>query len=287
LFYSVKYIAQVIAASSTELVDASIVYLLIDSRKIVFPKTSLFFALAGPRRDGHTYIHDVYERGVRNFVVSQQIDESLYPQANFLLVNDVLTALQTLAAHHRNQFQYPVIGITGSNGKTIVKEWLYLLLQANENIVRSPRSYNSQVGVPLSVWQMQSEHTLGIFEAGISTVGEMDALANIIQPTIGILTNIGDAHSEGFANDVEKLQEKLKLFTHCKQLVYCKDALPTRVNIKILINTYTQLFSWSKGSGNTTNYERIKAQQSNRNCLFIPSTIIFNSYSICRYCFGR
>lgn len=244
--YSVQHIAQIIASSNTELVDANIEYLLIDSRKIVFPNTSLFFALAGPRRDGHSYIKEVYERGVRNFVVSQKIDTTLYPQANFLLVNYVLKALQTLATHHRSQFHYPVIGITGSNGKTIVKEWLYQLLQADENIVRSPRSYNSQVGVPLSVWQMQNQHTLGIFEAGISTVGEMDALANVIQSTIGILTNIGEAHSEGFANDAEKLEEKLQLFTHCQQLVYCKDALPVGVKIEALVNASTQLFSWSK-----------------------------------------
>jgi len=246
LSYSVKHIAQVIAASNKELVDATIEYLLIDSRKIVFPETSLFFALTGPRRDGHTYIKEVYGRGVRNFVVSQKVDAELYPNANFLLVNDVLKALQTLASHHRGQFHYPVIGITGSNGKTIVKEWLYQLLQADENIVRSPRSYNSQVGVPLSVWQMQSQHTLGIFEAGISTVGEMEALANIIQPTIGILTNIGEAHSEGFENDEEKLKEKLQLFAHCQQLVYCKDALPTGNNIEALLNPSIQLFSWSK-----------------------------------------
>jgi alanine racemase len=246
LSYSVQHIAQVIAASNTELVDATIEYLLIDSRKIVFPETSLFFALTGPRRDGHTYIKEVYGRGVRSYVVSQKVDAALYPNANFLLVNDVLKALQTLASHHRCQFHYPVIGITGSNGKTIVKEWLYQLLQSDENIVRSPRSYNSQVGVPLSVWQMQNEHTLGIFEAGISTVGEMEALANTIQPTIGILTNIGEAHSEGFANEIEKLQEKLKLFTYCQQLVYCKDALPSSVNVEALINASTTLFSWSK-----------------------------------------
>jgi alanine racemase len=251
LLYSIKHIAKIISASSAVLVEASIAYLLIDSRKIVFPATSLFFALSGPRRDGHTYIHEVYERGVRNFVVSQQIDTTLFPESNFLLVDDVLKALQILALQHRSQFYYPVIGITGSNGKTTVKEWLYQLLQANENIVRSPRSFNSQVGVPLSVWQMQSQHTLGIFEAGISTVGEMEALANIIQPTIGILTNIGEAHSEGFANDGEKLKEKLQLFTHCQQLVYCIEALPSDIHIEQLLNPSIQLFSWSKKEGAT------------------------------------
>ncbi len=244
--YSIQHIAKVIAASKVHLLDANIEYLLIDSRKIVFPTSSLFFALAGPRRNGHTYIQEVYERGVRNFVVSKKIDESLYPESNFLVVHNVLKALQIVASNHRNQFHYPVIGITGSNGKTIVKEWLYQLLQTYENIVRSPRSYNSQVGVPLSVWQMNNQHTLGIFEAGISTVGEMAVLENIIQPTIGILTNIGEAHSEGFANDTEKLQEKLKLFTHCNELVFCKDVLPTETAINTLVNSTIQFFSWSR-----------------------------------------
>ena len=140
------------------------------------------------------------------------IETSLYPEANFLLVNDTLDALQQLAAYHRQQFNIPVIGITGSNGKTIVKEWLYQLLHEDYNIVRSPKSYNSQIGVPLSVWQMNEQHTLAIFEAGISQQGEMEKLEKIIRPTIGVLTNIGEAHSEGFIDDDQKFKGKTELF---------------------------------------------------------------------------
>jgi alanine racemase len=239
--YSIQHILSIINASVTRVTDASIEYLLIDSRKIVFPSSSLFFALHGPRRDGHQFIKEVYERGVRNFIVQKGFDSSLFSGANFLEVEDVLKALQTLAAHHRSHFDIPVIGITGSNGKTIVKEWLYQLLQEDDNIVRSPRSYNSQVGVPLSVWQIDGQHTLGIFEAGISTTGEMLPLEQIIRPTLGVLTNIGEAHSEGFKDQTEKINEKLKLFTHCNQLVYCKESLPTEYH-----NETVQLFTWSR-----------------------------------------
>ena len=248
--YQINHIAQLISATALQNTDTNIDYLVIDSRKIIFPKTSLFFALVGARRDGHTYINEVYERGVRNFVVSQPIHEKNYPEANFLLVNDVQKALQILASAHRKQFAYPVIGITGSNGKTIVKEWLYQLLNDAEYIVRSPRSYNSQVGVPLSVWQMTSQHSLGIFEAGISTVREMQALEAIIKPTIGILTSIGEAHSEGFVNDIEKLTEKLQLFRHCKSLIYCKDSVSSLMDIEAskmqLFTSDIQFFSWSR-----------------------------------------
>ena len=248
--YSIYQIAQIISAQIAPQFDAEIDYLLIDSRKIIFPKTSLFFALSGPRRDGHNYIKDLYEQGLRNFVISQNLEATNYPEANFLLVNNVLQALQTLASVHRQQFSYPVIGITGSNGKTIVKEWLYQLLNDEYNIVRSPRSFNSQVGVPLSIWQMNKLYDLGIFEAGISTVGEMEVLEKIIQPTIGILTNIGDAHSEGFANDIEKLHEKLQLFRHCRQLVFCKDVVADLIDFDInnnsIFNDKIHLFFWSR-----------------------------------------
>src|SRR5260221_2169887 len=193
--------------------------LLLDSRKVHSPATSLFFALKGIRREGHQFIPEIYKKGVRNFVVSEKMDTIIYPQSNFLFVNDTLSALQQLAAYHRSQFNIPVIGITGSNGKTIVKEWLYQLLQEDFNIVRSPKSYNSQIGVPLSVWQMNEHHELAIFEAGISEPGEMQNLAKIIQPTIGILTNIGETHSGNFVNREEKLKEKLKLFTHANKVI--------------------------------------------------------------------
>lgn len=202
--------------------DAVIRELLMDSRKAVFPEFSLFFALKGPRRDGHTFIGEAYNKGIKNFVVSAQPAEQP-GDANIIVVKDVLAALQSLAAHHRNRFHIPVIGITGSNGKTVVKEWLNQLLNDRYNIVRSPKSFNSQIGVPLSVWQLNDAATLGIFEAGISQSNEMDNLQKIIQPDIGIFTNIGDAHAGGFLNNRQKIREKLRLFTKVKTLIYCRD----------------------------------------------------------------
>jgi Alr-MurF fusion protein len=204
--------------------NQKIEHLLIDSRKISFPETSLFFAIVGARHDGHDFIEDVYKAGVRHFVVSQNIDYQQFTDAVFIKVKNVLQALQALAAFHRSEFpDLKVIGITGSNGKTVVKEWLYQLLKDNYNIVRSPKSYNSQVGVPLSVWQIKPEHTLAIFEAGISEKGEMEKLERVIQPTIGLLTNIGSAHDEGFRSKAEKLQEKMMLFQNCDTFFYCKE----------------------------------------------------------------
>jgi alanine racemase len=195
-------------------------YLVTDSRRISFPASSLFIALQTSLRNGHTYIREAYNRGVRHFMVQQEGVPPEFTDADFILVGDTLAALQQLAAQHRQQFTYPVIGITGSNGKTIVKEWLYQLLQADESIVRNPRSYNSQIGVPLSVWQMNTTHTLGIFEAGISQPGEMEVLQRIIQPVYGILTNLGEAHNEGFTGMEEKLQQKMLLFRNV-QVLFC------------------------------------------------------------------
>ncbi len=230
-------------------------HLVVDSRKIVFPQTSLFFALRGPRRDGHPFIKEAYEKGVRNFVISRRIDTTIFPEANFFKVTDVLKTLQILAAIHRANFNCPVIGITGSNGKTIVKEWLYQLLSVDYNIVRSPRSYNSQIGVPLSVWQMNEQHTLGIFEAGISAPREMPVLAGIIQPTIGILTNIGEAHNGGFVDMKQKVLEKLQLFAICKYLIYCKDSIDDHLdmdeNKHTLFHQTIELFSWSRETNAT------------------------------------
>lgn len=222
--YFIEHIASVIQGTVLqERRNDRIEQLLTDSRRLIFPKTSLFFALRGPRRDGHTFIDYLYHKGVRNFVVSEQPDLSLYADANFLLVQDALEALQKLTAYHRSRFNIPVIGITGSNGKTIVKEWLNQVLDQQFAIIRSPKSYNSQLGVPLSVWLMNESHELGIFEAGISRKGEMEKLETIIHPTIGILTNIGEAHSEGFAGISEKLQEKLRLFDNVSMLIYRND----------------------------------------------------------------
>ena len=198
-------------------------HLLYDSRKLVFPKNTLFIALSGKRRNGHQYIKNLYEQGVRSFLVEKKPNIKEMPEAGFVRVSDTLSALQDLATHHRSKFQIPVIGITGSNGKTIVKEWLSQLLKDRHNIIRSPQSYNSQIGVPLSVWNIAPNHTLGIFEAGISQPKEMSQLASIIQPTIGIFTNIGDAHSGGFTSEKKKINEKLDLFKKASHLIYCQD----------------------------------------------------------------
>lgn len=219
--------------------DTIIEHLLIDSRKVHSPPGSLFFALTGPRRDGHQFIPELYDKGVRNFIISKKIKAADFGEANFILVNDSLEALQKLTAFHRKRFNIPVIGITGSNGKTIVKEWLYQLLHEKFNIVRSPKSYNSQIGVPLSIWQINPHHELAIFEAGISEPGEMEKLEKIIQPTIGILTNIGEAHSENFINREEKLNEKLKLFTHASKVIAKgDDAWITRQMLRAGVNSF-------------------------------------------------
>jgi Alr-MurF fusion protein len=232
--------------------DASIEHLLLDSRKLLFPASSLFFALHSSRRDGHAFITELHEKGVYNFIVSKDQGIDWPAGANIIWVNNTLQALQALAAHHRKQFHFPVIGITGSNGKTIVKEWLNQLLEEKYAIVRSPKSYNSQIGVPLSVWQMNSQHQLGLFEAGISQSGEMDKLEKIIRPTIGIFTNIGEAHSEGFLYLRQKVKEKLQLFTHVETLVYCSDYPEINGAVAELVQKIRnqpgdklQLFTWS------------------------------------------
>lgn len=222
--YSIKEIAKIVKAEVKPPVEAgNIIHLLTDSRNLAYPGSTLFVALVTSNRNGHQFIPALYQKGVRNFLISEEYNREEFPHANFLKVPDTLYALQNLAAFHRKKFQMPVIGITGSNGKTIVKEWLFQLLHEDYRIVRSPRSYNSQIGVPLSVWQMEPENTLAIIEAGISQPGEMTHLEKIIQPTIGIFTNIGDAHNEGFLNILQKIREKLVLFIHSKVLIYCKD----------------------------------------------------------------
>jgi alanine racemase len=237
--YPIKDIQQIIGAGGTIVTESTISTLLTDSRRISNAPEGLFFALSG-RRNGHEFVAEAYATGVRNFVVEQQMEIRM-PEANFLLVDNVLTALQKLAAHHRSRFNLEVIGITGSNGKTIVKEWLYQLLVADRTIVRNPKSYNSQIGVPLSVWQITDKDDLGIFEAGISTTDEMVKLEAIIKPAIGVLTHIGPAHDEGFKSRKEKVHEKLKLFKNCKLLVHNYDQLiDFKKNIPV-----ENCFSWS------------------------------------------
>ncbi len=217
-------IAGIIKADTNHIPHAVINWILNDSRAVSFPEESLFFALETKRNDGHKYIPELYKQNMRYFVVSKLLPEfNELKEAIFLQVNDTLKALQELAAAHRAAFQIPVIGITGSNGKTIVKEWLYQLLHSDYNIVRSPRSYNSQIGVPLSVWGLNENTELGIFEAGISEIDEMDKLQRIINPTIGIFTNLGDAHQENFKSLKQKAQEKIKLFINSEVIIYNND----------------------------------------------------------------
>lgn len=216
--YTISEIASILAYPLAEN-NQEIIYLAIDSRKITDAPHTLFFALSGPRRNGHHYISELYKKGVRNFVVAKSFDASPYPNAIFIKVEDSLLALQKIAAAHRSVFHYDVVGITGSNGKTIVKEWLYQLLHQEKTIVRSPKSYNSQIGVPLSVWEMSDAYNLAMIEAGISKPDEMERLEKIIRPTMGILTNIGTAHNEGFASIEQKIEEKLILFKHCKVII--------------------------------------------------------------------
>jgi alanine racemase len=218
----------------------------IDSRTIFDQASSVFFALKSERNDGHRYIADLVHSGVRAFVVSDYTEELLkYGNCSFVVVPDTLKALQKLAAWHRSKFEIPVVGITGSNGKTIVKEWLFDLLQ-NRAVLRSPKSYNSQVGVPLSVWNLSPAYELAVFEAGISKLGEMQNLFEIIRPTIGILTNIGEAHQENFSSHQEKLEEKLLLFQACQTLIYCKDQPLVRAELsKGRLFHEGKAFGWS------------------------------------------
>lgn len=223
--YTIEKIATFIGARRYGEQEARIGFLLTDSRSLCFPEETLFFALKSNRNDGHNYIPDLYRRGVRNFVVTNvpQDYETNYADANFLKVVDTLKALQRLAERHRDEFNIPIVGITGSNGKTMVKEWLHQLMSPDMYVTRSPRSYNSQIGVPLSVWLMNEQTKLGIFEAGISRKGEMSALRSIIQPTIAVLTNLGAAHQENFESMEDKCREKAMLFHDAETLVYNAD----------------------------------------------------------------
>ena len=222
MIYTIEKIATLIGARRYGDCDANVRWLLTDSRSLCFPEETLFFALRSKRNDGHRYVDDLYRRGVRSFVV-EQVPEHPQPDANYLKVPSALAALQRLAERHRDEFDIPVVGITGSNGKTMVKEWLYQLLLPSQKIVRSPRSYNSQIGVPLSVWLLNEQTEVALFEAGISQPGEMMALHDIIQPTIGVLTRLGSAHQEHFRSREEKCMEKLELMHDTNALVYPMD----------------------------------------------------------------
>src|SRR5690554_1429673 len=195
-----------------------------DSRDIGLGSNSMYIALKGVKFDGHEFIASVYDLGVRNFILNEnQASSAVIPDANILAVTDTLDALQKIAQWNRCNFAGTVIGITGSNGKTIVKEWLGQVVGKIHLVAKSPKSYNSQIGVPLSVLGINAYYKLALLEAGISRPGEMEKLEEIIKPTIGILTNLGSAHQEGFKNRGEKLKEKVKLFVDSKYVVYRND----------------------------------------------------------------
>ena len=225
--------------------DQAITDILIDSRRLINPENCAFFALISKKNNGHQYIQDLFDQGVRNFILSDK--DFCIKEANCIQVEDTLEALQQLTAFHRKKFDIPVIGITGSNGKTIVKEWLFQLLSPDKIIARSPKSYNSQIGVPLSIWQIKPNSEIGIFEAGISEPDEMGKLQSIIDPTIGIFTNIGSAHSINFINNQQKVGEKLNLFRKVKTLIYNPDYAEIQETIiRSELLKRMEVFTWSR-----------------------------------------
>ncbi len=243
--YTARQIISIIHADIIGDPDFIIHNIAIDSRTLTSPESSLFIAIKGERHNGHVFINDLYQRGIRCFLVNSSF-AGFEEDATYLIVEDTLAAFQKIAAHNRGYFDIPVIGITGSNGKTIVKEWIYQSLHNQLNIVRSPKSFNSQVGVPLSAWIIESQHQLAILEAGISKPGEMENLERIIQPTIGIFTNLREPHQENFISLQQKASEKMKLFINSKALIYCKDY--TVIDELVNSSGYQHLekISWSK-----------------------------------------
>lgn len=287
--YRISDIAHIINAERKGSEDALINWLLIDSRSLCFPKETLFFAIRTNRNDGHKYIGELYKRGVRNFIISSlPADIDQYPQSNFLLVHDTLQAMQQLAAYHREQFNIPVIAITGSNGKTTVKEWLYQLLSPDFNVCRSPRSYNSQVGVPLSLWLLNPHNDVAIIEAGISNPNEMDNLNRMIRPTISVITNIGEAHQESFFTKEGKCDEKLKLMRNCETAVInLQDEFITKVARQEVLN---KVKYWpmvrsveKKGTSATITYT-LNGKQGQYSIPFIDNAAIENSVTCLATC---
>ncbi len=300
LNYSISSISEIIKGElHRNNNENSIIYeLLIDSRKLINANNSIFFALKSKRNDGHKYIKNLHKRGLRNFVVSEiPVQEEYRADANYILVKDTLKALQQLATQHRSQMDYPVLAITGSNGKTIVKEWIYQVLQYDKSVHRSPKSYNSQIGVPLSVWQMKPQHDMAIIEAGISEPEEMDKLQKIIQPNIGIFTNIGEAHGENFINNTHKAGEKLKLFTKVDTIIYSPDQKRIQeVLIRSELLDRIKSFTWSmdgyadvritkveKSQLHSTLYATYKEEEISIEILFVDDASIENAIQVWCY----
>jgi alanine racemase len=238
--------------------DRPVDTLVTDSRKPVVGEGSVFFAIRGERHDGHRYMQELYVLGIRQFVVEDTVRVEEYPQANILQVPSSLKAIQQLAIHRRSQFEIPVLGITGSNGKTTIKEWLFQVLSPDYRVIKNPGSYNSQLGVSLSVWGMNPTHEFGLFEAGISKTGEMDRLREIIRPTLGIFANLGSAHNEGFYSLREKADEKAKLFRDCLRTIYCRDHEEVH---QALVRTGVPLMSWGFSPEAEIQLERLEAER--------------------------
>ena len=261
--YFIADIANIVSGNiitKTDDIDKQVIeHLLLDTRKIIYPETSVFIAITGLQNNGHKYLNDAHQTGVRNFIIEEDNKLPIPENCNIITVKNSLNALQQLAAFHRVQFKLPIVGITGSNGKTIVKEWLHYILKDDLQVVRNPKSFNSQVGVPLSIWGINEQHQLGLFEAGISVPNEMQKLQQIIKPDIGIFTYLGTAHNEGFKNESEKLNEKLKLFSECNMLLFCADQPEVTqgiANMLINHNNNINAISWSRKNAHATyNFE--------------------------------
>ena len=290
--YAIKKIIEIVNGTyllkSNE--EAMVAHLVFDTRKIIYAETSLFFALVTNKNNGHKYLKEAYQAGIRNFIVSEPLPaNTTFANANIIQVNNTQKALQQFSSYHRNLFNIPVLAITGSNGKTIVKEWIFELLKKQVNICKNPKSYNSQVGVPLSIWQLNSQHELGIFEAGISEKNEMQNLAQMIQPSFGLLNYFGNAHSEGFKSDTEKLHEKLKLFEQVKHFIYCTDQPEINTEIaKFVKQNNIMAYTWSKSNAvahfqftvqNHQNTTQILYKQHEVNIPFTDEASIWNACS--------
>lgn len=242
--YTLAAISEGISCQLVGSGSAVVDHLAIDSRQLHPHDSTLFVAIKGSHHDGHAHVQEMYDAGTRCFVVERP--DGLPQDANYLVVDDSLRALQMLAIWHRSSSQITSVGITGSNGKTIVKEWLNELIGDSKSVIRSPGSWNSQIGVALSIWRIEERHTIGLFEAGISRPNEMDRLKEMIAPQMGIFTNLGPAHSEGFESDKHKAAEKAQLFSECESVVCCRDH---QVVVDALLNAglgEERLLTWSR-----------------------------------------
>lgn len=274
-------IGMILTENTTKSVQTTATYLLTDSRQLSFPEQSIFFAIKGERHDGHQFLKELYLKGVREFVVEESsLNDNLrqeiksWKDATVWIVGSSIRAMQKIVAEHRRHFFIPVLGIVGSNGKTIVKEWLAQLTAPGQRVVASPKSYNSQIGVPLSVWNLKKEHTLAIFEAGVSRSHEMEYLQPVINPTVGIFTNIGSAHDDGFRSRKQKITEKLRLFTKVKTLIYCKDYTEVDEEIQLIlrpVNPFLKTITW----GSKTNSDILVSFETGKEKAIIKLDGIF------------